>query len=98
MRQNELDYVLALQWSSHIFTVIGRKHRAGRTEEPHHARDTKRRRAACPGAERGIRRDRVLSQIFVCRRFGMSDPCREGGLRGQSVELFGRGKVLSVSV
>ena len=36
----------------------------------------------------------VLSQIFVCRRFGMSAPCGGGRLSGQSVEQFGRSEAL----
>jgi hypothetical protein len=36
----------------------------------------------------------ALSQIFVCRRCEVSEPCQGGRLGGEGIELFGRGKAL----
>lgn len=43
-------------------------------------------------------RDRVLSQILAYRCCEVSFPLLMEPLRGQSVELFGRGEILSDSV
>jgi hypothetical protein len=60
-----------------------------------HERVATRSRAAWGwlGPTAGVR-PRALSQIFVCRRCEVSEPCQGGRLGGEGIELFGRGKAL----